>query len=86
MLALWPIWAIILSKSMLPPMPGMPGPNSGPAPSCSSSSTHLSKSVLMKSDFCSAFERRGQYSSFFSFFRKIKAKRRAFRVFLYPWR
>lgn len=69
----------------MPPIPGMPPSNSSSAtaasPSCSSSSTHFEKSVLMNCVRIFSFVRRGQYSAFFSFLRMRRLNEREVRFF-----
>ena len=81
----------------MPPIPGMPGipiPGIPPmppmskssstaalSPSCSSSSTHLEKSVLMNALRTFSLVRRGQYSAFTSFLRSKSWRERDVRFF-----
>ncbi len=77
----------------IPPIPGMPPippipPKSmsssrpaAPVPSCSSSSTHLEKSVLMYGLLSFSFVRRGQYSCSSSFLRRLRTSARDVRCF-----
>lgn len=53
------------------PMPPKLERSSSGASFCSSSSTHLSKSVFRKWTFLASFSRRGQYSSLSSFLRRL---------------
>lgn len=78
-----------------PPRPAPPRPPPGPnppaskssskagplLPSCSSSSTHLEKSVLMYGLLILSFVRRGQYSRSRSFLRRLRARERDVRRF-----
>ena len=65
----------------MPPMPPMSKSSSkAPFSSCSSSSTHLEKSVLMNALRTFSLVRRGQYSAFFSFLRRRSARWREVRL------
>jgi hypothetical protein len=82
-----------LEKSMPSsmPIPGIPptAPKSSSTtvgfPSCSSSSAHLLKSVLMKGVLSFSFVSRGQYSDCDSFFRRTATRARDVRRLLDFW-
>ena len=69
----------------MPPMPPNWEKSSSGASFCSSSSTHLEKSVLMNCERTFSFVRRGQYSALASFLRRLRTREREVSLWEEDW-